>query len=432
MPLYARRLDDLGVEGSFTFGAEIARAVAARRDVVRLTIGEPDFDSAPHVNEAGIAEIRRGNTHYVDPQGILPLRTAIAEYASRTRRIAVDPGRVVVLPGAKPSISLTIQTYVDPGDEVIYPSPGFAIYESWTTFVGGVPVPLRLREERDFTFTADDLAALITPKTKLIMLCSPSNPTGGVLPARLLADVAAVIRERCSPDVRVYADEIYEHILFDGAEHASIASQPGMAHRTIIASGHSKGFAMTGWRLGWAVLPTEDEAQTFKRQVIQTTSCVPPFTQEAGRVALERPESYTAIARMVAEFQQRRDWMVPALNAIPGVRCRTPQGAFYVFPNIGGACERLGVLAAYDALDADAKRRTSPSRLFQLFALYRHGVAVLHRESFGTRGAEGEHYVRLSIATSMDQLREGVARLAAAAGDREGFADFMREPESRR
>ncbi|HEX8726395.1 MAG TPA: pyridoxal phosphate-dependent aminotransferase [Gemmatimonadaceae bacterium] len=432
MSLYARRLDDLGVEGSFTFGGEIARAVAAGRDVVRLTIGEPDFDSAPHVNEAGIAEIRAGNTHYSDPQGILPLRTAIAEYVSRTRGIAVDAGRVIVLPGAKPSISLTLQTYVDPGDEVIYPSPGFAIYESWTTFVGGVPVPLRLREERDFTFTADDLAALITPKTKLIMLCSPSNPTGGVLPAGLLADVARVIRDRCAPDVRVYSDEIYEHILFDGAVHASIASQPGMAERTVIASGHSKGFAMTGWRLGWAVLPTADEAQTFKRQVIQTTSCVPPFTQVAGRVALERPESYTAIARMVAEFQARRDWVVPALNAIPGVRCRTPQGAFYVFPNIGGACERLGVLAAYDALDAEAKRRTSPSRLFQLFALYRHGVAVLHRESFGTRGAGGEHYVRLSIATSMDQLREGVARLAAAAGDREGFARFMGEPESRR
>ncbi|MGH7670320.1 MAG: pyridoxal phosphate-dependent aminotransferase, partial [Gemmatimonadaceae bacterium] len=415
MSLFARRLDDLGVEGSFTFGGEIARAVAAGRDVVRLTIGEPDFDSAPHINAAGIAEIRRGNTHYCDPQGVPPLRRAIANYVSRTRAIAVDPGRVIVLPGAKPSISLTMQTYVDPGDEVIYPSPGFAIYESWTTFVGGVPVPLRLREDTDFTFRADDLAALITPRTKLIILCSPSNPTGGVLPASLLADVAAVIGERCRPDVRVYADEIYEHILFDGAAHASIASQPGMAERTIIASGHSKGFAMTGWRLGWAVLPTAEEAQTFKRQVIQTTSCVPPFTQEAGRVALESPESYTAIAAMVVEFQTRRDWVVPALNAIPGVTCRTPQGAFYVFPNIGGACERLGALAAYDALGENAKRRTSPSRLFQLFALYHHGVAVLHRESFGTRGAEGAHYVRLSIATSIDTLREGVARLAAAA-----------------
>ncbi|HEU4990474.1 MAG TPA: pyridoxal phosphate-dependent aminotransferase [Gemmatimonadaceae bacterium] len=432
MPLYAKRLDDLGVEGSFTFGAEIARAIAAGRDVVRLTIGEPDFDSAPHVNEAGIAEIRRGNTHYSDPQGILPLRQAIATYVARTRGIPVEPDRVIVLSGAKPSISLTIQTYVDPGDEVICPAPGFAIYEGWTTFMGGVPVPLRLREERDFAFTAEDLAAVITPKTKLIMLCSPSNPTGGVLPASLLAEVAAVIRERCRPDVRVYSDEIYEHIVFDGAVHASIASQPGMAERTVIASGASKGFAMTGWRLGWAVLPTADEAQTFKRQVIQTTSCVAPFTQEAGRVALESPASYDQIARMVESFRARRDWVVPALNAIPGVTCRSPQGAFYVFPNIAGVCRTLGVLEAYDALPADARRQTSPSRLFQLFALYRHGVAVLHRESFGVRGAEGQHYVRLSIATSMDQLREGVARIAAAAADRAGFAQFMTEPESRR
>jgi aspartate/methionine/tyrosine aminotransferase len=230
----------------------------------------------------------------------------------------------------------------------------------------------------------------------------------------------------------VYTDEIYEHIVFDGVAHASIASQPGMAERTIIASGHSKGFAMTGWRLGYAVLPTAEEAQAFKRQVIQTTSCVAPFTQVAGTVALESPASYEAIERMVAEFQARRDWVVPALNAIPGVRCRTPQGAFYVFPNIAGVCERLGVLDAYAALDPEARRRTSPSRLFQLFALYVHGVAMLHRESFGTRGAEGEHYVRLSIATSMDQLGEGVRRLAAAADDRAGFARFMAAPEARR
>ncbi len=432
MPLFARRLDDLGVEGSFTFGEDVARAAARRPDVIRLTIGEPDFDSAPHINEPGIAEIRRGNTHYSDPQGVPSLRAAIAAYVARTRGIPGDPARVVVLPGAKPSISLTLQTYVDPGDEVIYPSPGFAIYESWTTFVRGTPVPLRLREDRGFAFTAEDLAALITPRTKLIMLCSPSNPTGGVLSRELLAEVAAVIRERCHPDVRVYSDEIYEHIMFDGAEHASIASQPGMAERTIIASGHSKGFAMTGWRLGYAVLPTVEEAQAFKRQVIQTTSCVSPFTQEAGRVALESPQSYEEIARMVAEFQRRRDWIVPALNAVPGVRCQMPQGAFYVFPNVAGMCERLGVLAAYQALDDAARRRTSPSRLLQLFLLYRHGVATLHRESFGTRGAEGEHYLRLSIATSLEKLQEGVARMAAAGEDREGFARFMTEPEAQR
>jgi aspartate/methionine/tyrosine aminotransferase len=189
---------------------------------------------------------------------------------------------------------------------------------------------------------------------------------------------------------------------------------------------------MTGWRLGYMVMPTAEEAQAIKRQVIQTTSCVAPFTQEAGRVALESPQSYVDIAKMVAEFQRRRDWVVPALNAIPGVTCRMPQGAFYVFPNIAGACERIGALSAYVALDDEARRRTSPSRLFQLFALYVHGVATLHRESFGTLGTEGEHYVRLSIATSLDKLQEGVRRLAAAAGDRDGFAQFMQRPESRR
>jgi aspartate/methionine/tyrosine aminotransferase len=432
MPLFAQRLQDLGVEGSFTFGEDIARCLAKGRDVIRLTIGEPDFDSAPHINEVGIAEIRRGNTHYSDPQGTLALRTAIAEYVARTRGIAVEPARVVVLPGAKPSIALTIQTYVDPGDEVIYPSPGFAIYESWTKYVRAIPVPLRLREERGFAFTADDFAALITSRTKLIMFCSPSNPTGGVLSRALLADVAAVIRERCGPDVRVYSDEIYEHVVFDGAEHASIASQPGMAERTVLVSGHSKGFAMTGWRLGFAVLPTVEEAQAFKRQVIQTTSCVPPFTQEAGRAALESAASYEAIARMVAAFQRRRDRIVPALNAIPGVRCALPLGAFYVFPNVSGLCERLGVLAAYDALSAADQRSTSPSRLLQLFLLYHHGVATLHRESFGTVGAEGQHYLRLSIAASTDTLDAGVARIAAAGEYREGFARFMTEPEARR
>src|SRR5579862_9697364 len=260
MTLFASRINSLGTENAFRVGEDIARCIARGMDVVRLNIGEPDFDSAPHINEAAIAQIRAGNSHYTDPQGIVGLRSAIATHVSRSRGIEADPARVIVTTGGKPSIGYTVQAYVDPGDEVIYPSPGFPIYESWITYVGATPVPLPLRETSGFTFTAADLAALITPRTKVIILCSPSNPTGGVLTKADLATIADVIRTRARPDARVYSDEIYEHILFDGATHHTIAAEPGMASRTIIASGHSKGFAMTGWRLGWAMLPTVDEA----------------------------------------------------------------------------------------------------------------------------------------------------------------------------
>lgn len=430
MTLLAARLASLGTENAFRVSDDIARAtpaLAARGlDVVRLNLGEPDFDSAPHINEAACAQIRAGNSHYTDPQGIRPLRAAIAEHVRRTRGLAVDPAQVVVTTGGKPSIGFTMQAYVDPGDEVIYPSPGFPIYESWVTYVGGVPVPLPLREETGFTFTADDLAARITPRTKVIILCSPSNPTGGVLTAGggELASIARVIRARCGPDVRVYSDEIYEHILFDGAEHHSIAAEEGMAARTIIASGHSKGFAMTGWRLGWSVLPTAEEAAVFKQLTINLVSCVPPFIQEAGRVALASPESVVAIKQMVSAFEERRDWVVDALNAIPGVRCQLPKGAFYVFPNVAGVCERLGVLAAYEAMPADSRARTSPSRMLQSFLLDRYGVATVDRNSFGRIGADGEHFLRLSIATGLDRLRVGVERFACAAADQAGFSEF--------
>ena len=318
MPQFATRIATLGTENAFRIGEDIARCVARGMDVVRLNLGEPDFDTAPHINDAAIEQIRKGNSHYTDPQGILGLRTAVAEHVSRSRGIAADAARVVITTGGKPSIGFTMQAYVNPGDEVIYPSPGFPIYESWITYLGAIPVPLSLREETGFTFTANDLAARITPRTKVIILCSPSNPTGGVLSERDLARIAEVIRTRTGPDVRVYADEIYEHIVFDGAAHHSIAAQPGMASRTIVALGHSKGFAMTGWRLGWALLPSTEEAQLFKQFNIDSISCVPPFIQEAGRVALESPASQPIVEHMVSAFQSRRDWIVPALNDIDG------------------------------------------------------------------------------------------------------------------
>lgn len=425
MTLFATRIAALGTENAFSVGADIARVAARGVDVVRLNIGEPDFDSAPHINEAAVAEIRRGNSHYTDPQGVPALREAICEHIERTRGIKVTPDRVVVTTGGKPPIGYTIQAYVNPGDEVIYPSPGFPIYESWITYGGATPVPLHLREESGFTFTPEDLAALITPRTKVIFLCSPSNPTGGVLSKEDLEGIARVIVAKAPENVRVYADEIYEHCVFDGAEHHSIAVEPGMAERTILASGHSKGFAMTGWRLGYAVLPTAEEAALFKQLTINTVSCVPPFIQEAGRVALTSEESAPYIDRMVGEFESRRNWIVKALNDIPGIRCQNPKGAFYVFPNVAGVCEQLGIIDAYNALPQATRARTSPSGMLQMFLLYSYGVATMDRNSFGKIGAEGQHFLRLSIATSLDRLQEGVKRIREASTDREGFARFM-------
>jgi aspartate aminotransferase len=427
MSIFARRMTALGTENAFKLGADIARCEARGMDVIRLNLGEPDAESAPHINAAAIAAIQQGNSHYCDPAGLPSLRRAIAMHIERTREIEVDPDRVIVTTGGKPSIGYTMQSYVNPGDEVIYPSPGFPIYESWVTFVGGRPVPLHLREEDGFVVTADALRRCITPKTKVIILNSPSNPTGGVLTGPELASIATAIRSRCGDDVRVYSDEIYEHILFDGERHASIASVPGMAERTIIASGHSKGFAMTGWRLGYVVLPTVEEAARFKQLNINIMSCVPPFIQEGGRAALESADSEAAVTRMVTAFQERRNRVVSMLNEIPGVRCVMPKGAFYVFPNVEGMCRRLGLIKAHASLSADARAQTSPSALLQRFLLERYGVATMDRNSFGRIGVENEHYLRLSIASAMDRLELGIQRIAAASQDVVGCHEFLCE-----
>ena len=427
MPLFARRFGHMGTENAFKIGEDMARARARGVDVIPFTIGEPDFDSAPHINEAGIAAIRAGDTHYTDPAGIAPLREALAAYVSRTRGIEVAADRIIILPGAKPAIGYTMMAYVDPGDEVIYPSPGFPIYESWVTYLGGVPKPLVLREERGFSFTPADLDRLLTDRTKVLMLCSPSNPTGGVLPKSLLEEVAALVKERGRPDIRIYSDEIYEHITFDGFEHTSMASLPGMDRHTIIASGHSKGYAMTGWRLGWCVLPTAEEALRFKQININTVSCVPPFIQQAAREALENPKTWEVVGSMVAEFKRRRDYVVPALNAIPGISCANPLGAFYVFPNITGVCESLGATAHFESLPDSLKASTSPATLISRFLLYYHGVALVDRRSFGVIGSEGQNFLRLSYAADMDSIREGTRRIAAGVADRDGFARFLND-----
>lgn len=432
MAVLASRIANLGTENAFEVGKDIARLEAQGKRIIKFNLGQPDFRAGEHLDRECIRQLQAGNTGYVDPAGILSLRRAIAEHMRKTRGVDVDPSRVVVTAGAKPPIGLTVLTYVDRGDEVIYPSPGFPIYESWVRFLGAVPVPLRLREERDFAFTPDELGDLITPRTKLVILNSPSNPTGGVLSKDDLGGIARVIREKGSPDLRVYSDEIYEQILFDGEQHRSLVSEEGMEERTVVASGHSKGFGMTGWRLGWAVLPNAEEAAVFSRFNVNTVSCVPPFIQEAGREAYENPESEKYVARNLRAFQERRDRVVPGLNAIPGISCRTPKGTFYVFPNVEGYCRDMGIMDVYERLPENERARTSPSTLLQLFLLYRYGIATLDRRSFCKLGSEGEHYLRLSIANSMEELEAGVARLAEAAGDREGFLSFMEEAPHRK
>lgn len=430
MGLIADRMAVLGTENAFKVGEDIARAEKRGVNVIRFTLGEPDFASPEHVNQTAIDNILKGNTHYVDPAGLLSYREAVAAYVSRTRDLNIHPDRVVVLPGAKPGIGYSVICYVNPGDEVIYPSPGFPIYESWVTFLGAKPVPLHLRQENDFAFDPEELDALITAKTKLIILCSPSNPTGGVLSRDVLTGVADVIKRKDRPDIRVYSDEIYERITYDGFQHYSIASVPGMEERTIISSGHSKSFAMTGWRTGFTVLPTAKEARLFKQLNINTVSCVPPFVQEAAREAFESPKTDAVVEHMVSQFKERRNYMVPALNEIPGVRCNKPLGAFYLFPRVDGLCRELGIHDFFERLPDKSKHATSPSTLLMRFLIYKHGVALVDRRSFGAIGSEGQHFVRFSIATDLDTLKRGVERIRQAAGDRDGFTAFTKDREA--
>jgi aspartate/methionine/tyrosine aminotransferase len=427
MALYSNRTSLIDTENAFKVGPYITEVEKAGHRVIRCNLGEPDFPLPKHIAAAVKDAIDDDMTHYVDPQGILPLREAIANDVGKKRGIDVTADRVVVFPGGKPPIGLSQQTYCNPGDEIIYPSPGFPIYESFIAYVGAKPVPLHLREDAGFSITGADLEPLITDRTQLIYLNFPSNPTGGVATREQLAEIAEVIQRKAPADVRIYADEIYENILFDGCEHVSLASIPGMESKTIIASGASKSYSWTGGRVGWAVFPTREEALVFKNLNINYFSCVPGYNQLGVIAAIESPESRAAIGEMVSAFEERRDFVVRALNDIEGIRCQKPKGAFYVFPNIGGVCEKLGAVDAYDKLPADQRQRTSPSTLFQMFVLFRHHVATMDRKSFGRIGCEGKHFLRLSIATGLDDLKEGMKRIATAAGDEAGFADFIAE-----
>jgi aspartate/methionine/tyrosine aminotransferase len=308
---------------------------------------------------------------------------------------------------------------------VIYPSPGYPLFESFIPYMRAIPVPVLLQEEHGFGLTGAELEPLLSERTKLIFLNFPSNPTGGVATLAQLEELAELILSKTSDIVRVYSDEAYEAIVFDGEEHRSIASLPGMEARTIIASGVSKTYSWTGGRVGWAVYPTVEEALVHRNLNVNYFASIPPYNQWGAIEALESDESAVAIQSMVEAFQRRRDLVVEALNQIDGVGCLNPKGAFYAFPNISGVVERLGALDAYEALPPNVRERSSPATLFQLFLLYRYHVATMDRRSFSTLGSEGQHFLRLSTANSDEELAEAVQRIGRAAEDVDGFQAFI-------
>lgn len=424
--LFADRVWRIGTEAAFALGALIRDVeTASGQRVIRCNLGQPDFPLPKHIVEAVKRALDRGLTTYCDPQGIPELRAAVARSVGDKHGLDIDPARVVIYPGGRPPIGFAHMAYSEAGEEVIYPSPGYPLFESFIPYFRCIPVPAVLREETGFGLTRDDLEPLLTERTGLVFLNFPSNPTGGVATREQLEELSELILERTGSDVRIYSDESYEAITFDGDEHVSIASMPGMEARTIIASGVSKTYAWTGGRVGWAVYPTVEEAEVHRKLGINFFASIPPYNQWGAVEALRSPQSAPAIARMVEAFQRRRDAVVAGLNAIDGVTCQNPKGAFYAFPNVGGVLEKIGALDAYEKLPDDVRAETSPATLFQLFLLYRHRVATMDRRSFSVLGSEGQHYLRLSIANADDELAEAVRRIGDAASDADGFEAFL-------
>ncbi|HET7207102.1 MAG TPA: pyridoxal phosphate-dependent aminotransferase [Terriglobales bacterium] len=377
----ASRMARLGTETAFEV-LNKARALEKQgKNIVHLEIGEPDFDTPANVVDAAIDALHKGWTHYGPSAGLPELRQAIAEEVSRSRGVKCKSDEVVVVPGGKPIIFFSVLALVDVGDEVIYPNPGFPIYESMINYIGGRAIPIALREERDFRLDVDELASLITDRTKLIIINSPQNPTGGVLSRQDIHDIAEVIGDR---NIMVLADEIYSRLIFEG-EHYSIMAVPGFKERTILLDGFSKTYAMTGWRMGYGVM-RPDLAAHMTRLMTNSNSCTASFTQIAGIEALRGEQA--SVDRMRNEFQRRRDAFVAGLNRIKDFSCRMPKGAFYVFPNVQKTGWKSKKLA--DALLDDA------------------GVACLSGTAFGDFG---EGYLRFSVANSLENLKEALARI---------------------
>ena len=381
---FADRMDRLGTESAFEVLAKAKGLEAQGKDIVHLEIGQPDFITPANICEAAFKAMKDGHTGYGPSAGLLEFREVIAEHISETRGIEIHPDEVTVTPGAKPIIFFTILALANEGDEVIYPNPGFPIYESVIDFIDGKAIPLPLREEVDFRFRIEDLEAAVSDRTKLLIINSPQNPTGGTLAK---SDLEAIADLAIKHNFYVLTDEVYSRILYEGV-HDSLISLPGMKERTILLEGHSKTYAMTGWRLGYGIAPTE-LADKITQLTINSNSCTATFTQFAGIEALKGPQDF--VREMVTEFRQRRDAIVDGLNAIEGVSCIKPLGAFYVFPNVSQlpfSCQDLS-----DYLLEDA------------------GVAVLPGTAFGKYG---DGYLRLSYANSLENIQEALERMDSA------------------
>ncbi len=389
----AERMARLGTETAFEVLARARALEAQGREVIHLEIGEPDFPTPPHIVAAAKQALDEGYTHYVPSPGLSELREAIARHVAATRGISVTPEEVVVTPGAKPVLFFAALMLCSPGDEVLYPDPGFPIYPSVAAFAGARPVPLRLRPERGFRLDPDELHAKLTDRTRLLILNSPHNPTGAVLTAADLVAIAELVRGR---RLTVLSDEIYSGIVYDGS-FASIASLPGMREQTIILDGFSKAYAMTGWRLGYGVM-ARPLAEAMTRLIINSVSCTAAMTQRAGLAALTGPQD--AVHAMVAEFRRRRDALVAGLNAIPGVSCHLPGGAFYAFPDV----RATGLSSA-----ALAQRLLTEA-----------GVATLAGEAFGPGG---EGFLRLSYAASLTSIERALERIAVLIAGRPVFGN---------
>ncbi|MDH4208906.1 MAG: pyridoxal phosphate-dependent aminotransferase [Anaerolineae bacterium] len=377
----AEAMSRLGTETAFEVLARARALEAQGKEIIHLEIGEPDFDTPSNIIEAAGTALMEGQTHYSPSAGIPQLRQAIAEYTAKTRGVEVTPDQVVVTPGAKPIMFYSILALAEEGDEVLYPNPGFPIYESMINFVGAKPVPLVLEEQRGFSFDVSKLREKVSPRTKMIIINTPQNPTGGVLTREDLEEIADVAREH---DLVVLSDEVYERILYEG-EHVSFLSMPDVQDRTILLNGFSKTYAMTGWRLGYGVMP-EELAIHIARLMTNSNSCTATFTQWAGVEALHGPQDSSY--KMVEEFRRRRDVIVPGLNAIEGIRCAMPKGAFYAFPNVEGTGMTEKDFANYLMEDA--------------------GVAVLAGSSFGQYG---RGFIRMSYANSIENIEKALARI---------------------